>query len=47
MIVGVVPDPASAWPGFTMPEFRYVRLHCTFGLPLRARKRYMRLLDTM
>jgi hypothetical protein len=48
MIVGVVPDPASTWLGFTIPEFRYLAFHWTRGLPpRRAQKRYIRLSVTM
>ncbi len=48
MIVGVVPDPASAWPGLTIPEFGYFFAQISRGLPdLLALKRYIRLLETM
>ena len=48
MIVGVVPEPASTWPGLTMPESLYFAFHWTRGLPpRRAQKRYIRESSTM
>src|SRR5918992_5146502 len=38
MSVGVVPEPASACPGLTMPELPYLAFHWTLGLPFRAVK---------
>lgn len=48
MIVGVVPEPASTWPGLWMPELRYRDRQVTVGRPPAARsKRYMDFSETM
>jgi hypothetical protein len=31
--VGVVPEPALAWPGFSIPLFAYTTRQTTFGSP--------------
>ena len=39
--VGVVPEPASNWPGFWMPTLSYLKRQVTLGLPPRpVSKRY-------
>ncbi len=48
MIVGVVPVPASAWPGLAIPEFGYFFFQITRGVPFFfALKRYIFLAEAM